>query len=177
MRLGRQGCLATTMWVLIKEHLAVLHKCNLGYPAQEVMFLGYKGVRSHCWSRPLGFPFRISPETVWRFVAWRIKRLFLGPHVWASEKSVNCKTGSVLKGLNRKYDFSRIRYFRRWLACPRPLVAENEFPFSPFCTYMYTCITRSQGPKFDWRPYFIFLLLARLLVVRLTRNQVQMKGN
>jgi hypothetical protein len=39
------------------------------------------------------------------------------------------------------------------------------------------CTPGLQGPKFDWRPYFLFLLIARLFVVRLTRNQVQMKEN
>jgi hypothetical protein len=40
------------------------------------------------------------------------------------KKSGICKTGSVLKGLSRKYDFSRICYFRP-LACSTPLGAEN----------------------------------------------------
>jgi hypothetical protein len=34
---------------------------------------------------------------------------------------------------------------------------------------------RDPGAKSDWRPYFLYLLIFRLLVVRLTRNQVQMK--
>jgi hypothetical protein len=36
-----------------------------------------------------------------------------------------------------------------------------------------TLSVREPGHKTEWRPYFLFLLIARLLVVRLTWSQVQ----
>jgi hypothetical protein len=38
-------------------------------------------------------------------------------------------------------------------------------------------IKRSAVEKSEWRPCFLFLFIACSLVVRLTRNQVQMKEN
>jgi hypothetical protein len=43
------------------------------------------------------------------------------------KKSGICKTGSVLKGLNMKYDFLRICYFPLFLACSTPWGVKPNF--------------------------------------------------
>jgi hypothetical protein len=52
-------------------------------------------------------------------------------------------------------------------------------PYEIFCcSCTLTLSVPDAGYKSDWwRPYFLFLLIARLFVVRLTQNQVQMKEN
>jgi hypothetical protein len=126
----------------------------------------------------------------WKILKWKMLKTFFEANCMRStfwKYNVNCFTNLIRKicwntptcwfnCLNRNMIFPEFVIFGDVVPvrCPSPGGEKNRFFREKKNDFSLTLSVRH---KFEWRPYILLLLISRLIVVRLTWNQVQTKDN